>query len=272
MDLRIGCSSWTSPAWKARFYPADLPDGERLAYYAKLFDTVEVDATYYAPPNPFVVRGWARKTPDSFRFTLKMFRDYLDPKKSAGPGPLGAFVDAARELGPKLGAILLQFPPWYKAGFSRHLSTVLDDLPKGPPYAVELRDASWFRDPVHSDLVTDLTERGVSLAWSYLTYVDVPPDRTADWLYMRFIGDHETVPSEQHGEIRIDRSREIQLWGDRLRQAPVSSIFVFFNNHFAGFAPTSANLLREYLGLPPVRWPEPPPPAAEGSRQRRLIP
>jgi uncharacterized protein YecE (DUF72 family) len=116
MELRIGRSSWTSPAWKGRFYPEELADGDRLAYYARYFDTVEVDSTYYAPPNPFVVRGWARKTPESFRFTPKMCRDYLDPKKPTGPGPIGAFVDAARELGPKHGAILLQFPPGTKPG------------------------------------------------------------------------------------------------------------------------------------------------------------
>lgn len=272
VELRIGCSSWTSPAWKDRFYPSKIADGDRLAHYARIFDAVEVDSTYYAPPNPHVVRGWARKTPDSFRFTLKMCRDYLDPKKPVGPAPLGAFVDATRELGAKLSAILLQFPPWYKAAFRTHLNSVLDDLPKGPRYAVELRDVSWYKGAAHQQLLDELKGREMALAWSYLTYLDVPPDLTSDWVYMRFIGDHDTVPAERHGKIRIDRTREIVEWGDRIKQAPVSSVFVFFNNHFAGFAPTSANLLREYLGLSPVHWADPGPSPVGGPRQRTLGP
>ncbi|MGI0052640.1 MAG: DUF72 domain-containing protein, partial [Thermoplasmata archaeon] len=84
-EIRVGCSSWTSPSWNGRFYPAGTRDGDRLAFYARYFDSVEVDSTYYAAPNPFVVRGWARKTPEAFRFALKVPRDLLDPRSPARP-------------------------------------------------------------------------------------------------------------------------------------------------------------------------------------------
>lgn len=269
-DLHVGCSSWTSPAWSGRFYPPDLKDGDRLAYYARYFDCVEVDSTFYAPPNPFVVRGWRRKTPEGFRFTLKMFRDLLDPKKAEAAKGIAPFVEAASELGEKLSAILLQFPPWYKASFERHLLGTLDALPSGPRYAVELRDRSWFAGAPHDRLTAALADRRIALAWSYLTYVDVPPDRTSDFLYLRFIGDHRTIPEEQHGEVRVDRTKETARWAERVRDAPDGATFVFFNNHFAGFAPASVNLFRAEFDLPPITWPYVAPAPTARGRQTAL--
>lgn len=256
-ELRIGCSSWTSDAWWGRVYPEGLPDGDRLRQYARIFDTVEVDSTYYRPPSPYVVRGWRSKTPDGFRFTLKMTRDYLDPKHPVDAAKLAAFTDAARQLGPKLGPILLQFPPWVKPGrASEFVPSLLDALDPGLRYAVELRDAGWFSGETLRDLRETLSQRKVALAWSYLTYVDVPPELTTDFVYLRFIGDHTTVPAETHGEVRLDRTAELRLWADRLkaRSGEATAAFVFFNNHFQGFAPASASRFKEEMGLPAIDW------------------
>jgi uncharacterized protein YecE (DUF72 family) len=89
-----------------------------------------------------------------------------------------------------------------------------------------------------------------------LTYVEVPPERTADFAYLRFIGDHTTVPARVHGEIRLDRTAEIARWARILRESlgELGSAFAFFNNHFQGFAPDSVNLFRRVLGLAPVRY------------------
>ena len=77
---------------------------------------------------------------------------------------------------------------------------------------------------------------------------------TADFVYLRFIGDHETVPAERHGEVRIDRTRETALWAGRVqeRRDDVQYTFVVFNNHYAGFAPASVNEFRAEVGLEPV--------------------
>ncbi|HUI38458.1 MAG TPA: DUF72 domain-containing protein, partial [Thermoplasmata archaeon] len=149
-EVRVGCSSWTSPAWKGRFYPPELPDGDRLAYYARYFDVVEVDATYYRAPSPYVVRGWARKTPEGFRFAVKFPRDLLDPKAPEAETAVAPFVESVQLLGAKLGPVLLQFPPWFKGprspgtGFADFLERRVRSLPSGPSYAVELREAGWF--------------------------------------------------------------------------------------------------------------------------------
>ena len=253
--LWIGCSSWTSEAWWGRVYPAELAPGDRLAAYARRFDAVEVDSSYYRDPGAHLVRRWARATPEGFRFTMKFPRDLLDPKRAVDPTAIRAFEDHARELGPKLGALLLQFPPWAKPGrASRFLAELLPTLDPTLRYAVELRDAGWFQGETRSALLRDLRDRRFALAWSYLTYLDIPPELTTDFVYLRFIGDHSTVPEHTHGELRIDRGAETRLWASRIArvQDSVENVFAFFNNHFAGFAPASANLFREALGLSPV--------------------
>jgi uncharacterized protein YecE (DUF72 family) len=255
MELRIGCSSWTSESWAGRVYPRALPGGDRLSVYAKLFDTVEVDSSYYrSPPMPMVV-GWRRKTPAGFLFTLKFPRDLLDPKVPVDTEKVAMFIDAARRLDEKLGPVLLQFPPWVRPGRAQaFLTQLLDSLDPGLRYSVELRDAGWFTGETREWLLRTLTERRIALAWSYLTYVDVPPERTSDFVYLRFIGDHDTIPAETHGEVRIDRSSVTALWAGRLRDIrdTAQMAFVFFNNHYAGFAPASVNEFRVAMGLPPI--------------------
>lgn len=255
MELRIGCASWTSDSWAGRVYPNGIPDGQRLSVYAKLFDTVEVDSTYYRTPAPAMVIGWRRKTPSGFRFTLKFPRELLDPKAPVDPEKVATFLAAARHLEEKLGAILLQFPPWVRPGRAQEfLRTLVDVLEPGPRYAVELRDAGWFRGETKAWLLRTLADRRIALAWSYLTYVEVPPERTSDFVYLRFIGDHETIPAETHGEVRVDRSPVTALWAARLRDMhdTAQMAFVLFNNHYAGFAPSSVNEFRSEMGLAPV--------------------
>jgi uncharacterized protein YecE (DUF72 family) len=158
-------------------------------------------------------------------------------------------------LDEKHGAILLQFPPWFRPGKAQaFLESLLSTLEPGPRYAVEVRDAGWFRGEPHDWLLRTLTDRRIALAWSYLTYVDVPPERTSDFVYLRFIGDHDTIPAETHGEVRVDRSPVTALWAARLKDIhdTAQMAFVFFNNHYAGFAPASVNEFRAAMGLPPV--------------------
>jgi uncharacterized protein YecE (DUF72 family) len=256
-ELRIGASSWTSDSWWNRVYPAELPETERLAWYARLYDCVEVDATYYAIPSRRTFSAWAERTPDSFLFALKFPRDLMDPKRPVDREAVGSFLQRARQLGPKLGAILLQFPPWVKPGrLTRYIGELVDALDPDLPYSVELRDAGWFRGDTFAGLKRELTERTIACAWSYLTYVDVPPVVTTDWIYLRFIGDFTTIPTEQHGSVRVDRSAETRRWAERVlaERDHVRRVFVFFNNHYAGFAPDSINLFRRVLNLPEVDY------------------
>jgi len=229
--------------------------GQRLPYYARRFDTVEVDASYYRDPGPRLASRWADTTPQGFRFSLKMPKELLDPRRDREAPMVSSFLATARELGGKRGAILLQFPPSFVP--SKHapfLERLLDRLEGDLRYAVELRHAAWFQDPVRENLCARLRSAHIALAGSYPTYVEIPPVRTADFVYLRFIGDHTTVPSELHGEVRIDRSDVLRRWAVPARDAERSArdVVVYFNNHFSGFAPESVILFRREMGVPPV--------------------
>jgi uncharacterized protein YecE (DUF72 family) len=259
-EVRIGTSSWTSDAWWGRVYPEGTAPGDRLGLYARLFDCVEVDATYYTMPARRMVEGWYERTPPGFLFTLKVTRDLLDPKRPVDSEKLQRFVSTAQILKEKLGPLLLQFPPWVKPGRStEYLWELLSTLPPGPRYAVELRDSGWFSGDTRDRLLREFRDRSITLTWASLSYVEIPPEMTSDEVYLRFIGDHTSIPAETHGEIRADRTVETARWAERLRNVSrdLRRALVFFNNHYAGFAPESVNLFRELMGLPPVpydRW------------------
>jgi uncharacterized protein YecE (DUF72 family) len=258
--IRTGTSSWTSEAWWGRVYPEGTPPADRLRLYAGLFDCVEVDATYYTLPTRRLVEGWYGRTPADFLFALKLTRDLLDPKHPIDSERIRGFVAAAQALREKLGPILLQFPPWVKPGRSTaFLWELLATLPSGPEYSVELRDAGWYTGETRQRLLRELHDRRMSLTWSSLNYVEIPPELTSDEVYLRFIGDHTSIPAETHGEVRVDRTQETQRWADRLRtvSGTLRRALVFFNNHYAGFAPESVNLFRGLMGLPRIpydRW------------------
>ncbi len=255
MTARTGCSSWTSPAWSGRFYPPGIRDGDRLAYYARYFDTVEVDSTYYRDPGPGLFRRWASVTPPGFTFALKFPRDLLDPKEPLDRDGIGKFLDNARLLGSKLGPVLLQFPPWFRPGrATQFLLDIVNARDLRIRYAVELRDGAWYSGEPFRELRQALSSREIALAWSYLTYLEIPPVLTTDFVYLRFIGDHDSIPEDQHGEIRVDRAPAMRSWGERFREALRDNVqegFAFFNNHFEGYGPGSVRRFREATGLPP---------------------
>lgn len=256
-ELRIGASSWTSEAWWGKVYPEGIAPAKRLGIYARLYDCVEVDATYYTLPRRRMVEGWYARTPPGFLFTLKMTRDLLDPKRPIDGEKLASFVTTAEVLQEKLGPLLLQFPPWVKPGRSTgFLWDLLAALPPGPRYAVELRDASWYSGATWDRVRQTLRDRQMILTWASLNYLDIPAELTTDEVYLRFIGDHTSIPAETHGEIRMDRRAETLRWADRLRAQADRwrRAWVFFNNHYAGFAPGSVNEFRELMGLEPIAY------------------
>jgi uncharacterized protein YecE (DUF72 family) len=259
-EIRTGTSSWTSNAWWGRVYPESTAPSDRLGLYARIFDCVEVDATYYTLPSRRMIEGWYARTPPGFLFTLKVTRDLLDPKHPVDADKVAGFVSAAQILKEKLGPLLLQFPPWVKPGRStQFIWDLVSILPPGPRYAVELRDAGWYSGETRERLLKELRDRQMILTWSSLNYVEIPPEVTSDELYLRFIGDHTSIPADTHGEIRADRTVETARWASRIRSVSdaLRRALVFFNNHYAGFAPESVNLFRALMGLPPApydRW------------------
>ena len=246
----IGCSGWAYDDWVGPFYPPGTPPGDFLSCYARVFRTVEVDSTFYRAPSPFLVRRWAERTPDGFRFALKVPRDVTHEAAPAGArevlDPFLASLEPLRSRG-KLGPVVLQFPPsfWAATGTPR-LERLLDDIPREFALAVELRHRSWWTDSTRSLLAG----RGAALVWSVVPETRPPAWVTADFLYARFIGDRALTKFDR---IQRDRRSDIVAMKSLFENEgrPVDSVFAFANNHFMGFGPGTAAVIAEVLGEPP---------------------
>src|SRR3954465_10776076 len=132
--ILIGCSGWSYPDWEGIFYPDGMKAGEYLGYYADRFPIVEVATTFSRPPPPPMVRGWRDKTPDEFRFALKVPQFITHQKQLRGcDRDVAEFVRAIEPLGPKTFSALLQMGYFNKGAFStlEQFLEVLDDFLSG---------------------------------------------------------------------------------------------------------------------------------------------
>ena len=221
------------------FYPERCPARLWLQFYARHFDTVEVNATFYRLPTTKAVRGWVEQTPDDFVFAVKMSRYVthvkrlrdLRPSLELFFGRIEPLVDSA-----KLGPVLWQLPPTFRRDDGR-LAEALAQLPPGR-HCFEFRHPSWFVPEV-TDL---LRAHGVALVIGDRQEVHAfqSHELTADWTFVRF-----------HAGSRGRRGNysegELQEWAARIRSWPVREAFLYFNNDWEGFAPRNALRLKELL-------------------------
>jgi uncharacterized protein YecE (DUF72 family) len=285
--LHLGTSSFSWDDWRGNFYPEGLEPADYLGFYATVFPTVEIDATWYHAPSRRTVESWARKVPERFVFSLKVPREITHERYLEGcRDEWNAFLNVLEPLGEKRGPLLFQFPyvakgkdaDEYATGddFRRRLRAFLPLLPEGGRYAVEVRNARWLRPPL-TDL---LRTRGIALALvSYYTlpgpaeWLRAVDPVTAPFSYLRFLGHREAMDklvaaaSAERGKTRdwdellADRERETRGWMDvacRLLERG-QHVFVYFNNHFAGYAPGSVDLFLKLWGdlTPPRTTPAP---------------
>ena len=254
-DIRIGTQGWNYDAWVGPFYPDETRAADFLAVYARAFDTVEVDSTFYAIPPSRTIRGWAQRTPPSFTFALKLpqeitherrFRDVDDVAKE--------FFDRARELGDKLGPVLIQLGPDFGPSELPALAKFLPALPEDIAFAIEFRDKAW----VHDGVIALLSDHNVALALTDARWIPrkqmlaLAERPTADFTYVRWMGaDREIV---DYSRIQIDRSRELELWAGVIAQLAQRgrTVYGYVNNHFAGHSPASVRELQKLLHLSPV--------------------
>ena len=249
--LRIGTQGWNYDAWVGPFYPEGTRPVDFLRVYARAFDTVEVDSTFYAIPAPRTLRDWAERVPDEFQFALKMPQEITHESRLRNVAPaLDQFFERARELGPKLGPVLVQLGPDFAPNELPALATFLPLLPRDVKVAVEFRQRGW----IHDGVIALLAEHNVALALTDARWIPrktmlaLAERPTADFTYIRWMGpDREIV---DYSRVQVDRSREIESWARILPSiAARVAVYGYFNNHFAGHSPASARDLQTRLGL-----------------------
>jgi uncharacterized protein YecE (DUF72 family) len=258
MTIRIGTQGWNYAAWVGPFYPPGTPAAEFLATYAKVFDVVEVDSTFYATPDVRAVRAWNERTPAGFTFALKMPRDVTHELRLRNADELVRdFLESARQLGPKLGPILLQMGPDFAPEELPAIEQFLPKLPRDLRFAIELRQSRWMRSDVLPHLLEILEGHDTALALSdgrwirRETMLELAERPTADFLYVRWMGPDREITD--YSRIQFDRSEEIRAWAEVLKNvANTKEIYGFFNNHFAGHSPASAREMQRRLGQEPV--------------------
>ena len=234
--LRVGTSGWQYRDWKGVLYPDDLPISRWLEHYAKAFDTLEVNSTFYRLPRRETFADWASRTPRDFAFVLKASRYLTHIRRLRDPRvPVRRLLDAADPLGDRLAAVLLQLPPTMPIELER-LDETLDAFPRGLRVAVEPRHASWRT----TELFDHLAKRDVALVLADRRGPRPPLERTASWCYVRM---HEGVASPKpcYGDraLRSWSKRIHGLWGRR------ADGFVFFNNDPGGCAVENARRFGE---------------------------
>ena len=245
----VGTMGFGYRAWQGTFYPDKLPKAQQLAYYAMRFNALEMDSTFYGTPKADVVARWRETTPEGFVFCPKAPREITHDLRLSGAAEdlLALFVETMLTLGNRLGPILLQFPPDFAAAEVDALAAFLPRLPGAARFAVELRHRSWWRDET-ADLF-----RAHGVCWAAADYIYLPKEirRTADFLYLRLLGRHGQFDDKSR-EV-LDKTDELRSWRAKADvhsegDAPVDSIYAFFNDDYAGHAPATANRMRALLG------------------------
>jgi uncharacterized protein YecE (DUF72 family) len=239
--VHVGCSGWNYKDWRGTVYPKGCPPSRWLSYYATLFETVEVNSTFYRLASRDAVAGWAEQTPQHFIFALKASQ-YLTHMKRLTDLDRGVqrFYERIEPLvgTPKLGPIVWQLPENFHRDDER-LAGALEQLPPGR-HCFELRHRSWFVPEVYALL----REHGVALA------IGDSPQRpwvahelTTDWTLVRFHNGHR-------GRRGNYSETELQGWAERLGDwRRRVEIFAYFNNDWEGFAVRNGLRLRELLGV-----------------------
>jgi uncharacterized protein YecE (DUF72 family) len=234
--VRIGCSGWNYPHWRERVYPRGVPQRRWLEHYATLFDTVEVNNTFYRLPKRESVAAWVEETPPNFLFAVKASRFLTHMKRLTDMGRgVERFYERIAPLveSPKMGPVLWQLPETFHRDDER-LAFALERLPPGR-HCFEFRHPSWFA----GDVYAVLREHVVALV------IGDHPERpfqahelTADWTFVRF-------HYGSRGRNGNYSERELETWARRIAQwRRRADVYAYFNNDWEGYAVRNGLKLR----------------------------
>lgn len=241
-EFRVGTSGWTYGDWKGRFYPEDLKPAEYLAWYARRFDTTEINYSFYHLPLAKTFDKWAAETPDKFVFAVKVSRFITHIQRLENVRESWEkFLDRAAHLGRKLGPLLLQLPPSFRADPARLQAFLETSRELGARrLAFEFRHASWFVPDIAALLAG--YDAAMVIAHS-LRYPCAPPEATASFVYLRFHGPKELFASRYS-------EAELEEWAGRIRawRKQGRSVYAYFNNDMYGYAIENAEMLARLVG------------------------
>ena len=240
MKIHIGTSGWHYKHWLDDvFYPTGTKPAQMFEFYAKHFDTVEINNSFYHLPSAKTFDNWRDSSPARFIFAVKASRFITHMKKLKDPQPSSEkFFDVADRLGRKLGPILFQLPPRWKLNLER-FEEFLQSLPGKHKYVFEFRDESWLVPEVYELL------RRYKAAHCIHDFADmkVPLEITTSFTYIRF---HGPTSAKYWGPYS---AAQLRSWADRIAawSRRLTNVYVYFNNDPEGHAVRNALELKRLV-------------------------
>ncbi len=237
-DIRIGTSGWHYDHWIGPFYPEGLPKDQWLEYYARHFDTVEINNTFYHLPREQTVVNWGDRVPANFVYAVKASRYITHVKKLNDPEEsVGRFFELAELLKRRLGPMLYQLPPSLHKDLER-LDAFIKVLPKRDLAVFEFRHRSWYEQ----DTFDLLNRHGVALCVHDMAEAAPPRVVTGRMVYIRFHG-----TSGRYADSYPDPM--LREWADWMKDQArnVRAIYAYFNNDISGHAIHNAATLRQIM-------------------------
>jgi uncharacterized protein YecE (DUF72 family) len=225
--LYVGTSNIVIPGPKSGF-PEAYQQTSRLFYYARLFNSVELNATFYKTPRAVTFEKWAAEVPDNFRFSVKLTREATHAKGlKFNADDIIKLMDASLSMGSTMGCLLIQFPGKINLDYFEQVEGMLETLAEREYFehwkpAIEFRDASWY---------TRETQELLDEFKASLVVHDIPksiitePNDNAPFVYLRFHGEMGDYRGSYSDEALEGYARRIRKW-----RAAGKDVYAYFNN------------------------------------------
>lgn len=255
--FKLGCQGWNYNDWITKaggesiFYQRGTKSNEMLEFYSQIFETVEVDSTFYAIPPTATLENWYQKTGEDFIFSLKLPQEISHTNSLAESSYeiLEAFCEKIRILKEKLGIVLIQLAPQFEGSKenAQNLRKFLARLPKDVRFAVEFRNREWMIEWTFQEL----KKNGVALCFVEGNWIpremmfDAMKNPTADFTYTRFMGERDLT---DFSEVVRPQEVNLEIWRSELEKLQTTSNFIYFSNFYEGYAPASTQKLKQILG------------------------
>lgn len=252
MTIRIGTSGWQYRHWKKSFYPEKLRRADWLPFYATIFNTVEVNTSFYRLPETDDIRRWCESTPEEFRFAVKAPRGITHFKKLKNcESLLAALITRLEAFGERLGPVLFQLPPRWRCN-PRRLGDFLLMLPRDKRFAFEFRDQSWHCEEVYALLAKHRAAFCIFDLDGQTSSLETP----GDFAYVRLHGPRASYTGNY-------RAQALRTWFGRALgwQRKHKDVYVYFDNDARAY---SAKNARRMLGMMQAEDPSPTAVAAIG--------
>lgn len=253
----IGCQGWNYADWITKaggesvFYQRGTKSNEMLEFYSQVFETVEVDSSFYAIPPSSTLENWYQKTTDNFIFSLKLPQEishnkYLD---NSSYEILEEFCERIKILKEKLGVVLIQLPPNFEGSKenAQNLRKFLAQLPRDIRFAVEFRNREWMIEWTFQEL----QKNSVALCFVEGSWIpremmfEAIKKNTANFTYTRFMGERDLT---DFSHVVRPQDTNLEMWKSELEQLKSESNFIYFSNFYEGFAPESTQKLQQLFG------------------------